>query len=237
MLAKHAIIACKEKSAKQQPAEKDMKNVIIVLTITLLLQTTVSWAAPVVRDNRMWLQPADLVNVSYDDAIAVCPAPDFVCKGSLNGINVTGFTFASYRDTYDLLNGYGIDPPITEFLFNQEITKSQLTEILADFQPTYTGDDQGEILGLVRETFDDGILFAASTLVVWVNLNGPNEFYSEVNTFNGYNLPGFSPFLGVWLYRDIKPVPTLSTYGLLMAMLGLFGIAGYRLSRKHPRQG
>jgi hypothetical protein len=59
-------------------------------------------------DGKQWLQVDLFTNLSWNDINAVCPAG--VCSGVLNGIDVTGWTWASINDVNQLFNYYiGID--------------------------------------------------------------------------------------------------------------------------------
>lgn len=57
-------------------------------------------------DGRLWLQPKDFINYSYDQVSAVCPGG--VCTGSLPGstFDLTGFTWASIDDANALFAAY-----------------------------------------------------------------------------------------------------------------------------------
>ena len=67
-------------------------------------------------DGNVWLQPADFTGYTYDQVMAVCPGPDGVCSGSLQGstFDLTGYKWASIMDVSSLFNTYGVDPPFTE---------------------------------------------------------------------------------------------------------------------------
>ena len=52
----------------------------------------------VVRANgKEWIQPAIFANISWESINDVCPATTGICDGSLAGINMTGWTWASAR--------------------------------------------------------------------------------------------------------------------------------------------
>lgn len=57
-------------------------------------------------EDRLWLQPADFTDYSYNQVSAVCP--NAVCSGSLpgSGIDLTGYKWSSSDDIRLLLNAY-----------------------------------------------------------------------------------------------------------------------------------
>ncbi|MEP4147644.1 MAG: hypothetical protein ABJL54_10505 [Halioglobus sp.] len=62
-------------------------------------------ASPVIKDGKEWLQPLSVVSVSWNDISARCLAG--YCSGTLGGVDVTGYTWASAADITDLLVSYG----------------------------------------------------------------------------------------------------------------------------------
>lgn len=82
------------------------------LALFVLFQAAPSWAQSVVRAGKEWLQPLDFVNLSWNNVAAVCPPPSGACSGFLNGIDVTGYTWATVDDMNALFSSYGIVPPM-----------------------------------------------------------------------------------------------------------------------------
>jgi hypothetical protein len=50
---------------------------------------------PVVVNGLEWLQPFDFTSLSWNDISAVCDPTTGYCDGSLNTIDVTGYTWSS----------------------------------------------------------------------------------------------------------------------------------------------
>lgn len=59
---------------------------------------------------KKWAQPDLFTNLSWNQVNAVCPGG--VCNGVLNGYNVTGWRWASNSEVAQLLNSYGVTPPL-----------------------------------------------------------------------------------------------------------------------------
>lgn len=55
-------------------------------------------------DGKEWLQPDLFTNLSWNDINAVCP--EGACTGDLNGHDMTGWTWASDEDMWELFNYY-----------------------------------------------------------------------------------------------------------------------------------
>ena len=89
-----------------------MNRFVLSFCFAIFIQAIPSWvqSSSVIRDGKDWLQPVDFTNLSWDDVNAVCPAG--ACAGTLNGIDVTGYFWASAGDVNALINSYGIDPPL-----------------------------------------------------------------------------------------------------------------------------
>jgi hypothetical protein len=58
----------------------------------------------VVVDGKEWLQPDLFTNLSWNDINAICP--EGACAGTLNGFDMTGWTWASVDDVNTLFNYY-----------------------------------------------------------------------------------------------------------------------------------
>ena len=71
-------------------------------------------AAPVIVDGREWLQPADFVDLSWNDIRQACDPVTGACNGVLAGVDVTGYAWASVDDLNALFNHYlqGNAPPL-----------------------------------------------------------------------------------------------------------------------------
>jgi len=177
-----------------------MKRSISIVALLLAVQAATAWADPVIRGGKEWLQPADFTSLTWNEVAAVCPPPGGACSGFLNGIDVTGYSWASVDDVNALFNSYGIVPPLGPGLdaFSQDSSWAAL--ILSDFTPT----NVTVVWGWLSSELDEAYAYSA-----FVDENGdsPNDL---VDT--GYPNPKFfvSDLTGVWLYRAINPLASAS---------------------------
>jgi hypothetical protein len=63
-------------------------------------------------DGSVWAQADLFTNLSWTEINAVCPGPEGLCNGYLNGYDVNGWVWASIDDVFDLLVSLG-HPPLT----------------------------------------------------------------------------------------------------------------------------
>ena len=67
----------------------------------------------ILANSRLWKQPVDFTNLSWYDVNAVCPlAQNGDCEGTLNGINVDDWKWASVEEVALMLNSYGAGVPL-----------------------------------------------------------------------------------------------------------------------------
>jgi len=63
--------------------------------------------SPIIEVNgKLWAQPGLFVGISWNEIEAVCPAPNGVCSGELNLVDLNGWTWASVKDVNELFNYY-----------------------------------------------------------------------------------------------------------------------------------
>lgn len=159
--------------------------------------------------NREWAQPDMFTNLSWYDVAEACPSGE--CAGTLNGIDVTGWTWASVNDVVDLFNTYGVTPALVgpgDYV-SQSFTPWAALIFSAGFRPTYAG---GSETGHVRDVGG------------WTSSSDDNEseytaYYANIR-FQPEEEPGGgagdfagtrlvepwlqSPESGVWLYRNAQ---------------------------------
>ena len=64
-------------------------------------------AMPVTVGSNQWQQVGDFGFVTYNQIATVCAVSDGACTGSLSGIDLTGWTWASAQDVFDLFTFLG----------------------------------------------------------------------------------------------------------------------------------
>ena len=211
-----------------------------IVGLAVLTLVAPSWGQSVMRDGKEWLQPAAFDGLSWNDVADVCPAPGGLCSGTLSGIDVTGYKWASVDDTNALFNSYGVSPPLGPGPDDsQDQPYELLEEFVDDFTPTI--DDFFEV-SIIGWSVEEQSPAAAYLPVIGVELAGdgitiidPVDVYTSSPATKSFQMAG----IGAWLYRVPPPlaVPTLTTSGFLFTMLGLLAIVFRRLPRRAVKEG
>lgn len=85
--------------------EDEVAEKIVNSTMTAYLMPIFRPAKDIIRvDGKEWYQPDLFSNLSWNEINAICP--EGVCNGTLNGHDMTGWTWASLKDINDLFNYY-----------------------------------------------------------------------------------------------------------------------------------
>lgn len=181
---------------------------------------------------RQWAQPADFMNLSWEDVDAVCPAAqDGVCTEAiqLNGFAMLGWTWAHIPDVNELLNsflaldGLAIVPAST----HGSVSKAESLfgpAFFSLFRPTYDGSNDQRALAWTRSLR----YYVPATKTGFIEGGG---VYDYVNPLGGDNASTANPIssrtdfnasptiAGGWFYRPVpEAVPAPPT--LLLFLLG-----------------
>jgi hypothetical protein len=100
-------------------------------------------------NGKEWLQPALFLELSWDQINAVCPAPSGVCRDNetLNGYDMTGWTWASIDDAKALFNVYLGDNILnSETGFYADDTGAISRFYEDGWLPTFEGDDYDNVV-------------------------------------------------------------------------------------------
>ena len=92
-------------------------------------------------DGKEWLQPNLFLNLSWDEINAVCPAGVCGDSGTLNGYDMTGWTWASVDDVKALFNVYIVDDTLdADTNYYQDIGGLATNRFFEDgWRPTFDG--------------------------------------------------------------------------------------------------
>ena len=168
--------------------------------------------------DQQWAQPDDFINFSWWSIAAACPAG--ACSGTLAGLDMDGWTFASVDAVNGLFNtyiaaagatagGYPLDGPGTA----SEQDSTWASQFLADFTPTDTFLLTQQVIGLTATSVNADPFSARVASITDAGI-GRDSAASGFGFFKSVS----SIAIGAWFIRDDPSVvPTPAT-------LGLFGI-------------
>ena len=188
-----------------------------------------------------WLQPVEFTGLNWSEIDSACPASSGgVCNGSLNGIDVSGWTWADSEGVIGLFNHFlaefipSAPPPALTGIYDSlwfggDTTAMQLAQLFVYFTPTETrpiwGPYGGAVAGRTRDlwsgsgiTNPTGYWRASSCL-------STNTCRSYITPSLRASLQGYSGW-GAWLYRTAE-IPTPTT--LVLFMLALTSLVCSRL--------
>lgn len=200
----------------------------ILLAIGLMLSAPV-WAASVFKNGQEWLQPSDFEGVARSEVNTACPAAaGRLCSGTLAGVDVTGFVFASIAEVNALMANYGVPAP--DLCGGSAVRvpgSSWAPAAFADFAPTLVVPGAQFLEAMAS---DANICDAVTDVTCDFVQSGFIGIQSEAAQGDGYCTgPGGAD--GVWLYRTLPvSIATLGHPGLWVLGLGLLLLAGRRLA-------
>lgn len=143
-------------------------SVCIFLSSLIFAQSSVA----VIIGDRDWRQITDTVNISPAAILVACPpANNFECSGSINGVNLDGWTLASEEDVFDMLE------TISSYDVSTDEDMQWAADVLEYFSPT---TEEGAFLhGVVRDqAFSMTTSYALKTIAL-IN------FFNAIAVFDG----------------------------------------------------
>jgi hypothetical protein len=148
-------------------------------------------------DGKDWSQPNLFTGLSWSDISAVCNPGTGVCEGNLNGIDVTGKTWASVDDVNGLFNSF---LPLAAQLGPGPATSTESNsrgapEFHSFFAPTLSYNSLRSVSGITRTL--------APLASAWHG-TAQHSFGDNINgaftTALADTRSRASPEIGVWLY-------------------------------------
>ena len=228
------------------------------VVLTILFLAAMPARASVIVDGKEWMQPADLTSVSWyevsagtngvlgPDVAGPCDETTGACDGTLNGIDVTGWTWASVDEVAALLvfvtatyNG-GVDDAVhpggigIAFGAGKETVWATAMFDTLGFVPTSTGPEYREVLGTTRTPKFELAVYRGSVLDASTAYVIPDRATTDDTT--GPNVA--SSLWGHWLYRDAASV-TAPPPALLLAggFAGMVWMRWRSVGDKAPGRG
>lgn len=205
-----------------------------------LLALTLAWApgalASTVIDGREWRQLTETEverGLSWASITKVCDPASGVCKGSLDNVDYTGWTWASIADVNRLFGSFGIKAFIDQKgpTAEKESNSEWAPKFFELFKPTSESKEQMLAQGWARDG-NLGLARSARVPAPYI-LNMFSEDAADVASTDAFE-SATTPYsdVGAWLYRtDPAAIPEPSTYALMIAGLGLLGFAARRRRR------
>jgi len=181
-----------------------MRRVSVPVVLFLLLVCSSSWGQTVKRDGKEWLQPGDVVGVSWNDLNNACPARQ--CSGILNGVDIAGYTWASRADVTALLTSYGA-PAVPSFARDNPWASS----FFSDFPPFSGSTSFSDSKGLISDSAG-----ATSGLVLQVrSFSGVATGVASDANLASYKKDSSAPAVGAYFYREA----TFESGGILSGLV------------------
>ena len=191
---------------------------VFLLSILLFVSISVR-ADPILVGDREWQKPRDFRNVSWDSITTVCDPDDGMCNGSIAGIDLTGWIFASFDDVTDLFSS--LTPFDVEIGIYYEAFSDWGPEIMSLFGPTSSVFNEPRYIIGVTRTFDFnsfGFRFARGGDVFDYGFDTDSR-RDFVRTDLWYATAFGRNDIGAWFYRPVA-VPEPGTFTILLLGLG-----------------
>lgn len=205
------------------------RGALVVCFLSMLGMAGSALGANVIKDGKEWMQPADFTYNLFSDFANACPADP--CTGSINGIDLTGWTWATGADVNALYALYGIPsaPP------NSHSDNSSWVDAIAeDFTLTLEGSNDRRMTVYIRP-----LPPSTATLDVLSYPAAPWPLDSRAQVTQDSQFGPFPyPYSGAFFYRlplplaPPKQVPTFGIYGFTPLILAIFWLSARMRSRK-----
>lgn len=186
-----------------------------------------SVTSAVVIDSRNWMQVTDTTNLSYNQLSNVCSVSTGICNGSINGIDLNGWTWADNSAVRDMFLSVTGAPSNTfaDAAASYRDTGAEWANEFIDidsggvdsglFDVTLVSGQNYFVFGLTRSLINGEV--DRSYITYTNNLSNPD--YNVAIVGNNVALDAARSHTGHWLYQEITVSAPVSTLGLLLVSL------------------
>lgn len=165
-----------------------------------------------------WRQVAETTQLSWNAVSTVCSLTTGACSGSANGIDLSGWAWASRQDLVSLFSNSGLpasNGQASAAAYDAFVDLDGSGPDDGYFQATHAAPTLPYVQGLTRDLTATGL---ANTAYV----SATPQFASYSVSYNaGTGRDQGSAWIGVWLYRDaaVTEVPEPGSFALAGAAL------------------
>jgi hypothetical protein len=187
-------------------------------------------------NGREWAQPDLFLWEPWNSINAVCP--NQICNGVLTmnsgrSFEMDGWIWASVADVADMLDSYGVSPPLNGNFQKSEIDSSWAPAFFADgWRETDPFFDLRVIEGLVGGEQCSLLPFANAVLPCKLEIKDDLDpgWADQASRGIWVSFDSSYPTIGAWFYREPSEVPLPSTLPLLA--IGLIGLIAPGLKKR-----
>ncbi len=163
---------------------------------------------PVHVGERQWLQPNAFVDIRWWDVEDICDTQTGTCEGSLNGVDLSGWTWASLGDVNNLFNSFIGQPQLTGPDMFFTLTHLEIQSFFdAGFEPTLIlalGIYETAVLVGLTRTESPPVMHTAYAGVVLHEYENP-FLPSRYRTDLRFEVFSARPDVGYFFYRAPSP--------------------------------
>ena len=206
-----------------------MKHMVASAIVALLCGSNAAHALTSFNDGhgKTWRQVTDTVNLSWSDLASVCPLDAATtCLGSVKGVSMDGWVFASIYQVGDLFSYFGDYPGGINIALAPQATSHAAQFFDTAFDQTYSDNIFRAVFGYSSTPHPGGSLWGADVLDLAPDNPNPDLWY-------GSNQHGDieNDVTGAWMWRPtVSAVPEPSTWAILI--IGFLGV-GVALRKRH----
>ena len=197
-----------------------------IVVLAVLLGPAASQAAPVIVGDKAWRQLNEVTGFSYDQLATVCDASTGACAGSLNGVDFSGWTWASVHEVGALFQALTPHPGGVGVHWESG-GSGWAQDFLELFDWTHNSVSFLQVDGWTRTLVDPNDPSEAYFARVWQDIT-PGLGFDEANNSLIYSTSIVGSGWGAWLHQPANvPVPG----GLILLSGALVALGLTRRSR------